>query len=94
VCKFPVKPLRAADKFYMDVSTIALQGLQRSQTQLESTARRLSTAGSSADGTPVDTADLSQAAVALITAKNQFAANLNVVKVADQMQKSVLNLLG
>jgi flagellar hook protein FlgE len=78
----------------MDVSAIALQGLQQAQTQLENTAQRLSAAGSSADGTPVDTADLSQAAVALLTAKNQFNANINVLKVADQMQKSVINLLG
>ncbi|HEY3838236.1 MAG TPA: hypothetical protein VGL72_16765 [Bryobacteraceae bacterium] len=78
----------------MDVSSIALQGLQQAQTQLETTAQQLSTAGSSSNGAPMDTADLSDAAISLMSAKNQFAANLNLMKIADQMQKHVIDLLG
>jgi flagellar hook protein FlgE len=70
----------------MDVSSIALQGMQQAQLQLENSARRVASANS-------DTVDLSQEMVSLLTAKNQFAANSNVVKIADEMQKSVINLL-
>ncbi len=43
----------------------------------------------------MDNVDLSQQAVSLLTAKkNQFAANLNVLKIADEMQKSIINLVG
>ena len=46
------------------------------------------------DGSGVDTVSLSDAAVAMIAAKTQFAANISVMKKADDMQKSVINLLG
>lgn len=90
----PIKGAASDDKSYMDVSSIALQGLQQAQTQLETTAQQLSTAGSSSNGAPMDTADLSDAAISLMSAKNQFAANLNLMKIADQMQKHVIDLLG
>ena len=73
----------------MNVSSIALQGLNQAQDQLQSTARRIAGAGS-----PTDSVNLSDAAVSLITAKNDFEANLNTIKVDDQMQKSTINLLG
>ena len=78
----------------MDVSSIALQGLQQAQLQVDTSARRLASAGSSPDGADVDTASLSPEAVALLSAKSQFAANINVLKIADNMQKSLINLLG
>lgn len=79
----------------MDVSSIALQGLELAQLQLEKSASRLASAGtSSPSGAPVDTVDLSQEAVAMLSAKNQFSANINVLKIADDMQKSAINLLG
>jgi flagellar hook protein FlgE len=37
--------------------------------------------------------NLSQAAVALISAKDDFAANLKVMKTADEMQRVAINLL-
>ena len=83
----------AADMLYMDVSSIAMQGLQQAQLQLENSAQRIATAGTT-DATGVDTVNLSQEAVSMIGAKNQFAANVNVMKIADNMQKNLLNLLG
>jgi hypothetical protein len=41
-----------------------------------------------------DSTDLSQEAVLISSAKNQFAATLNGLKVADAMQKILMNLLG
>jgi hypothetical protein len=73
---------------YMDVSAIALQGLQQAQLLFDHAARRI--AAQPAD----DTVALSEEAVALMSSKHQFEANLNVLKVADNMQKSLLNLLG
>jgi hypothetical protein len=78
----------------VDISSIALQGLQQAQAQLESTARRVASVGATTpDGADVDIVDLSSAAVSLISAKNQFASNIDVLKIADNMQKSVINLL-
>ena len=74
----------------MDVSSIALQGLQRAQNQLQNTAVNVASLGSPGS----DTVDLSQAAVALISAKTQFAANIGVLKIAGDMQKNLLNVLG
>ncbi len=75
----------------MDVSSIALGGLQQAQGQVEKAASRISAAGS---GSPADTVDLSQNMVALLSAKSEFSANLNVLKVADEMQKSLVSVLG
>jgi flagellar hook protein FlgE len=48
-----------------------------------------------ADGSgPVDTVDLSSSAIALLSAKNDFAANAAAFKAADEMTKSTINLLG
>ena len=82
------------DMHYVDISSIALQGLQQAQSQFDSSAQRLASIGSQTpDGANVDTVSLSTEAVSMLAAKNQFAANINVLKVADEMQKSVVNLL-
>ena len=78
----------------MDVSSIALQGLEQAQAQLERSAGRLARVGANTpQGAGVDQVDLSQEAVAMLSAKNQFSSNINVLKIADDMQKSVINLL-
>lgn len=79
----------------MDISSIALQGLQQAQSQFENSAIRVSNAGAaSPNGSGIDTVDLSSAAVQMLASKNQFTANINVLKIADEMQKSIINLLG
>jgi hypothetical protein len=47
----------------------------------------------SGDATPVDTADLSEAAVSLLSAKNAFATNIKLLKVADEMQRQAIDLI-
>lgn len=77
----------------MDLSAIALQGLEQGQVQLENAAARLAGAGAaSPDGASLDTVDLSAEIVALMSAKNQFSANLGTLKIADQIQKSLLDV--
>lgn len=78
----------------MEITAIALQGLEQAQAQLEQAAGRLSgVAAVSTDGAPVDTVDLSAEMVALLSAKNDFAMNINVIKKADEMQASLMDLL-
>ena len=79
----------------MDVSAIALSGLQQAQSQFEQSAAKVASAGATAStgGMPTDTVDLSAEMVAQLSAKNQFSANLSMLKTADQMMKSTIDLL-
>ena len=42
---------------------------------------------------PVDTVELSDAAVSLLSARNEYAANIKVIQTADEMQRHMLDLL-
>lgn len=78
----------------MDLSAIALQGVEQAQVQLENAAVTLAGAGAaSPDGASLDTVDLSAEIVALMSAKNQFSANLSTLKTADHIQKNALDLM-
>jgi len=78
----------------MDPSAIALQGLQQADAQLNTAATRIASAGAtSPNGANLDTVDLSAEVVALMSAKNQFSANLVTIKTADEMQKDVIDLM-
>jgi flagellar hook protein FlgE len=79
----------------MDPSSIALQGLQQADVQLEAAAARIaSTGGNSPDSTNLDVVHLSAEMVALMSAQNLFDVNLATLKTTDQMQKSVVDLKG
>jgi hypothetical protein len=79
-----------ADKHVMDIMGIALGGMQAAEQSLDNTARRVA---SGTAGPSPDVADLSADAVALMNARNEFAANANLARTADEMQKQVLDLL-
>jgi len=77
----------------MDPSSIALQGLQLAEVQLNAAAARLADAGgASPNGANLDVVDLSQDLVALIAAQTSFSVNVATLKTADQMQKSLIDL--
>jgi flagellar hook protein FlgE len=77
----------------MDPSSIALQGLQQADVQLETTAARIASAGSnSPDAGNLDVVDLSAEMIALMSARTMFDVNLATLKTADQMQKSLIDL--
>jgi hypothetical protein len=79
----------------VEISQIALQGLEQAQSNFDQAAGRLTSLGNgSPETTPVDTVDLSQTVVALLSAKNAVSANISVMKVANQMQGQLVNLLG
>ncbi len=73
----------------MDVSSIALQGLQQADAQLNAAASAIANAS---DGSGVDVVDLSKEMVAMMAAQTMFAANLDTLKTADQMQKNLLDV--
>jgi hypothetical protein len=87
--------VETADERFMDPSSIALQGLQQADIQLEAAASRIASAGSaSSDGANLDIVDLSAEMLALMAAQNLIDVNLARLKIVDQMQKSVVDLKG
>jgi flagellar basal body rod protein FlgG len=72
----------------MNVSGAALNGLNQAQATFEDAARRIS--GAAGQG---DSVSLSADAVTLLQAKSDFEANINVLNVADEMEKSAINLI-
>jgi hypothetical protein len=78
----------------MGISAIALQGLNQAQAQVEQAGGRLAAVGGeTSDGAAPDSVDLSDAAVSLLAGKNAFAAGIQLLKVADEMQSQAVNLL-
>lgn len=73
----------------MDIVGIALGGLEAAQQTLETAAKRLSSPDQ-----PADVVDLSTEMVALLNAKQQFAANAQVVRTGAEMQKHSIDLFG
>jgi len=77
----------------MDPSSIALQGLQQAEVQLNNAAAKLANAGaSSPNGANLDVVDLSAEMVALMSAQTLFSVNLATLKTADQMQKALIDI--
>ena len=70
----------------MDVSAIALGGLDQAQSKLENTGKQIAS--------PTDSVDLSREAVSLLQARTDFQANLATLKVNDQMLHSLFDVLG
>jgi flagellar hook-associated protein FlgK len=72
----------------------ALQGLGRAQASFDRAAERIAQPISLTPENPQDQVSLSDEMVALMTARNDFEANLQTIKTADKMQKTLLNVLG
>ena len=78
-----------ADRGNMDVSTIALQGIQQADTQRQSATSKIASFGASSPAAAnLDTVDLSPSVVALLSAKNMYSANVSTAKVADEILKT------
>jgi hypothetical protein len=73
--------------------TNALQGMARSEAQFNRAADRIAHLPP-AQTKQGDQVDLSTPAVALLQSKNSFEANTKVVKVADQMEQTLLDMTG
>ena len=72
----------------------ALEGLGRAQASFDRAAAHIARPISLAPENPQDQVSLSDEMVALITARNDYEANLHTIRTADQMQKTLLDVLG
>ncbi len=82
----------------MDITSVILQALQQADAQANAAASNLAVAatGSSSgtsDESGVDTVSLSDSMVALMSAENQYAANIATLNTADQVENAMLNVL-
>ena len=73
----------------MDISSIALAGLQNASREFDRAAAGVIRSTSAES----DSADLSQAAVEFLATKEQLSTAIRLAHVADQMQKSTLDIL-
>jgi len=74
----------------MDIAaTVASSGLQQAGGRVSAIAGKIAASGDAGDRI-----DLSSQAVALIQARDVFAANISTLKTIDEIQKSLFDLLG
>ena len=76
----------------MQITYTAEGGLYQAEDQVKSTASLLARSPFFT-GAPQDEVSLSDTAVSLLEAKTSFNANLDSVKVADEMERSALGLV-
>jgi hypothetical protein len=81
------KSSHSADKIYMDVSSIALNGLATAERAVQRTASRLATAGD-----PAAMVDIAGEMVNLMRARNDFSANIKVLENGQEMQKYLIDI--
>ena len=82
--------MRHTEMINMNLTAIALQGIESAGEQVNASARKIAAAGSGSS----DIVDLSTAAVEMMQAKNGYEANVNVMKTAQEMDKHLLDVLG
>lgn len=75
----------------MGLSTIALGGLERAFAQFQGAATRIAAPASASAN--AGTVDLSAAAISMLAARNEFAGNIQVLKMAVEMQRLELDVL-
>ncbi len=73
-----------------------LQGLSRAETQLNTAADHIAKSPLSASDNPQpgDSIDLSSEMVALLESRQNYDANLATLRTSDQMQKTLLDMIG
>ena len=74
--------------------TQAVQGLQRSEAQFDRAAAHIAQLPFSSLAPQGDLVALSTQAVAVLESKDSFEANIQVLKVDNQMQHTLLNIVG
>lgn len=73
--------------------SVPLQGMQRAEQALERTAVQLASLPLGAEGSGVDTVDLSQSMVALLEARNLMEINVKAMQTAQEMTEHTLDIL-
>ena len=78
---------------HMQIFASALQGLNAAETKLDQTANRLSHVGVAENGAAPDAVDLSAEMVNLMTAQQEYAANLKSLEAGNEIVKHTLDIL-
>jgi len=78
----------------MEIFSIAQDGLRRAEGQFEKTAQSIANHTVPHATTEPDSVSLSDPMVSLLESKQDYEANLNSLKVADEMAKKTLDLIG
>ena len=77
----------------MDLSAIALQGINQAQMQLDAATSSLASTGTSPNSGGVDVVDIASQMVAMNSAEILLQLSLSTLKTSDQLQKNVIDLL-
>jgi flagellar hook protein FlgE len=86
---------KAADNRCMDITSIAARGLSQADAQLNSAGSKIAASSvKTSNGAGKDTVDLSSAVVDLLAAKNLYSVNIKTIKAADEIQMTIIDLLG
>ena len=77
------------------IAASSLEGMHRAEEQLNAAAGRIARMPANAGpGQSGDVVDLSAEMVALMTARDNFMANVGAAKTGDQLQRALLNVVG
>ena len=71
------------------ISVSSLQGMQKAEAQVEKAASRIAAWPDSSDSV-----DLSAEIVRMLSARDNFMANVEAARTGDEMQRALLNLVG
>ena len=71
-----------------------LEGLSRAQTSFDSAAAKIAQPVSLDSPNPQDQVSLSDQMVALMQSRNDYEANLKSLQTSNQMQRTLLDLIG
>ena len=82
-----------ADENRMTIGSASVQGIHNAESLLDATAIKVANQNQST-GPVSDEVSLSQDAVALLQAKTDTAANVNAFRVANELQKTLISILG
>lgn len=77
-----------------DLSISAYSGMSRASASFDHAAGRMTQAAGGGYSAPSDSVDLSAAAVGMIQTSDQFQLTLAMVDIANQMDATMLSLLG
>ena len=76
----------------MTIGSASVQGIHNAESLLNATAIKVANLSQST-GPVSDEVSLSEAAVALLQAKTETAANVNAFRVASNLEKTLLNIV-
>jgi flagellar basal body rod protein FlgG len=83
------------DPVSSSIAVSSLQGMQNAEAQLQAAAGKIAQLpGVLQDPPKADTVDLSAEMVAMLSARDNFMANVEAAKTGDELQRALLNLVG